>query len=47
MNAQTHEIEKMLTGISGLDYISYGGLPKHRSTLIAGTAGSGKTLMAL
>jgi len=47
MNAQTLEIEKLPTGIGGFDYISYGGLPKRRTTLIAGTSGSGKTLLAL
>ena len=47
MNALTRKIVKMPTGINGFDYISYGGLPKHRSTLIAGTAGAGKTLLAL
>ncbi|RAI00286.1 circadian clock protein KaiC [Acuticoccus sediminis] len=38
---------KLATGIDGLDEISNGGLPRGRSTLIAGTAGSGKTVLAL
>ena len=41
------ELEKTPTGINGLDDITYGGLPKGRPTLIAGSAGSGKTLMAM
>lgn len=35
------------TGIEGLDDITFGGLPTGRSTLVAGTSGSGKTVMAL
>lgn len=44
---QEKELEKTPTGIKGLDDITYGGLPKCRPTLIAGSAGSGKTLMAM
>ncbi len=40
-------LEKCPTGIAGFDEISAGGLPKGRSTLIAGHAGSGKTLFAM
>ena len=40
-------IEKEPTGIRGLDGITFGGLPKGRPTLIAGGAGSGKTLMSI
>jgi circadian clock protein KaiC len=40
-------LEKSPTGISGLDEITDGGLPKGRPTLIAGGAGSGKTLMSM
>lgn len=40
-------LEKVPTGIKGLDDITYGGLPKGRPTLIAGSAGSGKTLMSM
>jgi circadian clock protein KaiC len=39
-------VEKLPTGISGFDFISYGGLPKGRTTLLAGTAGSAKTVFA-
>ena len=38
---------KVLTGIKGLDEITYGGIPKGRSTLICGSAGCGKTLFAM
>jgi circadian clock protein KaiC len=34
------------TGIHGFDAIALGGIPKGRTTLIAGTAGSGKTIFA-
>jgi len=40
-------LEKSPTGITGFDDISGGGLPRGRPTLIAGHAGSGKTLFAL
>jgi circadian clock protein KaiC len=40
-------IEKCPTGIRGLDEITGGGLPRGRPTLVAGGAGSGKTLMAM
>jgi circadian clock protein KaiC len=40
-------VEKLRTGISSLDIIAKGGLPKNRTTLISGTAGSGKTVFAV
>ncbi|HET9698014.1 MAG TPA: circadian clock protein KaiC [Terriglobales bacterium] len=40
-------IEKTPTGISGLDNITNGGLPRGRTTLVAGGAGSGKTLLGM
>ena len=40
-------IEKVPTGITGLDEITEGGLPKGRPTLICGSAGVGKTLFGL
>lgn len=40
-------LEKALTGINGLDDITYGGLPKGRPTLVCGSAGSGKTPLAM
>jgi circadian clock protein KaiC len=41
------QIEKIETGISGFDLISSGGLPKGRTTLVSGTAGSAKTVFAV
>jgi len=38
---------KTATGIQGLDEITFGGLPKNRSTLVLGNAGCGKTIMAM
>lgn len=43
---QLDSIEKLETGIPGFDFIAEGGLPKGRGTLIAGTAGSAKTVFA-
>lgn len=40
-------LEKTPTGITGLDEITHGGLPKGRPTLICGSAGCGKTLMSM
>ncbi len=40
-------IEKLETGISGFDAISNGGIPMGRTTLLAGTAGSSKTVFAV
>ena len=40
-------IEKLQTGIEGFDLISKGGLPRGRTTLVAGTAGSAKTVLAV
>ena len=42
-----HFLPKSPTGIAGLDEITGGGLPKGRPTLVAGAAGSGKTLFAM
>src|SRR3982750_3118562 len=39
-------IQKAPTGITGLDEITFGGLPKGRPTLVCGTAGAGKTMLA-
>jgi circadian clock protein KaiC len=39
-------IEKLETGIPGFDFLSEGGLPLGRATLISGTAGSSKTVFA-
>ncbi len=40
-------LPKTLTGITGFDEITEGGLPKGRPTLVAGGPGSGKTLFAM
>ncbi|MES2266570.1 MAG: circadian clock protein KaiC [Bacteroidota bacterium] len=40
-------LPKALTGITGLDEITGGGLPLGRPTLICGEAGCGKTLMSI
>lgn len=40
-------LPKTPTGIQGLDEITLGGLPKGRTTLICGSAGCGKTLLAM
>jgi len=40
-------LPKAPTGIQGLDEITGGGLPRGRPTLVCGTAGCGKTLLAM
>lgn len=44
---QDVSLKKTPTGISGLDEITAGGLPTGRPTLVCGSAGCGKTLMAI
>lgn len=39
-------VEKLETGIPGFDLIGNGGIPKHRTTLVSGTSGSSKTVLA-
>jgi circadian clock protein KaiC len=47
-NSKNHQgLSKSPTGIQGLDEITFGGLPKGRTTLICGSAGCGKTLLSL
>jgi circadian clock protein KaiC len=46
MESEQTQIEKLETGIPGFDFIGYGGLPRHRITLVSGTAGSAKTVFA-
>lgn len=41
------QLPKAPTGIQGLDEVTGGGLPKGRPTLICGSAGCGKTLLAM
>ncbi|HEU5317321.1 MAG TPA: circadian clock protein KaiC [Chloroflexota bacterium] len=40
-------VDKLATGIAGFDHVARGGVPRHRVTLVAGTAGSGKTVFAV
>jgi circadian clock protein KaiC len=40
-------IAKAPTGISGLDEVLGGGLPRGRPTIITGRAGCGKTLLSM
>lgn len=40
-------LEKSLTGITGFDQITLGGLPKGRPSLVCGGPGSGKTLFGM
>lgn len=40
-------VEKLPTGIATFDVIAKGGLPIQRTTLLSGTAGSGKTVFAV
>ena len=46
-NSQQRSLPKAPTGIQGLDEITDGGLPKDRTTLISGSAGCGKTMLAM
>jgi circadian clock protein KaiC len=45
--ARLGALPKAPTGISGLDEVTGGGLPRGRPTLICGPAGCGKTLLAM
>ncbi len=40
-------VELVPTGISGLDAMLYGGIPKYDQVIVSGGPGAGKTLMAL
>src|SRR5580704_10994567 len=40
-------LAKSPTGIQGLDEVTRGGLPQGRPTLVCGSAGCGKTLLAV
>jgi circadian clock protein KaiC len=41
------DLPKIATGIQGFDELSHGGLPRNRTSLLAGGPGSGKTVFAL
>lgn len=43
---ETQVVQKLKTGIPGFDLIAYGGVPAGRTTLVCGTAGSAKTVLA-
>jgi circadian clock protein KaiC len=43
----TRGVRKLATGIETFDMIAEGGLPRDRTTLVSGTAGSGKTVFAM
>jgi circadian clock protein KaiC len=45
--APRRALRKAPTGISGLDEVTGGGLPRGRPTLVCGPAGCGKTLLAM
>lgn len=45
-HAATKAVTKLRTGVPGLDGITRGGFPEGRAVVIAGTAGSGKTVLA-
>ena len=47
MDKSRKQLPKTPTGIQGLDEVTGGGLPKGRPTLICGSAGCGKTLLAM
>ncbi len=47
MSTTDREIPKLSTGITGLDYVTEGGLPIGRTTLVAGSAGSAKTVFSV
>lgn len=40
-------LTKLETGVPGLDILTHGGIPRGRSTLIAGKSGTGKTVIGL
>jgi circadian clock protein KaiC len=44
---QLRPVDKLPTGIASFDVIAKGGLPARRTTLLSGTAGSGKTVFAV
>jgi circadian clock protein KaiC len=46
-NLHDKQLQKSPTGVTGLDEITMGGLPKGRPTLVCGGPGSGKTLFAI
>jgi circadian clock protein KaiC len=47
LGKENRRLPKAPTGIQGLDEITQGGFPRGRPTLICGSAGAGKTLLAM
>jgi circadian clock protein KaiC len=47
LGKDNRQLPKAPTGIRGLDEITQGGFPRGRPTLICGSAGAGKTLLAM
>src|SRR5437016_8099914 len=47
MTDRVEAVAKLRTGISGFDEMALGGLPEGRPTIVTGTTGSGKTLLAV
>ncbi|MEM9273246.1 MAG: circadian clock protein KaiC [Cyanobacteria bacterium P01_F01_bin.143] len=45
--SSTKGVRKIQTTIEGFDEITHGGLPEGRTTLVSGTSGTGKTLLAV
>ncbi len=45
-SGHTSGIDKLETGIPGFDHVTMGGLPRRRATVVAGQAGSAKTVFA-
>ncbi|MFO7848391.1 MAG: circadian clock protein KaiC [Spirochaetia bacterium] len=46
-NSSESTVTKLDVGIEGFDIITYGGIPKNRTTLVTGTSGSAKTIFAI
>ncbi|HTK75999.1 MAG TPA: circadian clock protein KaiC [Gemmataceae bacterium] len=46
-SSNSRSLPKAPTGIQGLDEVTVGGLPRGRPTLVCGSAGCGKTLLAM
>ncbi len=44
---KTDNIEKIATGIKGLDEILHGGIPMNRTTIVTGGPGTGKTILGM
>lgn len=47
MARNSSTMEKLPTGVPGLDEVTLGGMPVGRATLLSGTAGSGKTVLGV